>query len=290
MGQFEEFDSTRPMVCAVCEAMCPEAVDGTLTAAEQQAFEKHVAGCVACAEELAQAKRGAAWMAMLKGHAPEPPAALLQRILAETTGAVAGASVAPAFAETAESTPLFHDESVHGWAIQGRKGWGAQAASGWSTQWASLRTKLSGMFSAETMSFQPRLAMTAAMAFFSVALTLNISGVRVSDLRAGLLRPSTLRRTFADAGASATRSFQNLRVVYEVESRVSDLRNSGALGDKFNDEQRRFESTPGPTDSNQKDTAPKDAPDQNKPEKSVPQGKSELEFPRAMGPAVRKGA
>jgi anti-sigma factor RsiW len=87
MSQFEEFEE-RPAACAVCETMLPEAVDGLLSETEQRAFNKHVAGCVECARELAEAKRGAAWLSLLKSQAPEPPAGLLARILAETTGAV----------------------------------------------------------------------------------------------------------------------------------------------------------------------------------------------------------
>ena len=36
---------------------------------------------------------------------------------------------------------------------------------------------------------EPRLLMTAAMAFFSIALTLNLTGVRLSAVRLADLRP-----------------------------------------------------------------------------------------------------
>jgi hypothetical protein len=39
-----------------------------------------------------------------------------------------------------------------------------------------------------------------------------------------------LKRTAADASASATRMFQNNRAVYQVESRLSELRNDDAPG------------------------------------------------------------
>ena len=86
MNQFEGFEG-RSGACSVCEAMLPEAVDGMLSETEQNAFDRHVAGCVECARELAEARRGAAWLSMLKSQAPEPPAGLLAKILAETTGA-----------------------------------------------------------------------------------------------------------------------------------------------------------------------------------------------------------
>jgi hypothetical protein len=222
MTQFEELEG-QPNGCAVCEAMLPEAVDGTLTEAEQQAFDRHVAGCVRCSLELAEAQRGAAWLSMLKSKAPEPPAGLLERILAETSGAAAASQAV---------IPLMHGEAVHAWGTQRVP---VKTGGGWNSRWAAARMKLSEVFSFGRSSFngasaifQPRLAMTAAMAFFSLALTLNLTGVRLRDLRAANFSPSGVKRTVADAGASATRQFENLRVVYQVESRVSELRSDEA--------------------------------------------------------------
>jgi len=209
--QFEDQDSRKPAACAVCEAMLPDAVDGALSAAEQQAFDRHVATCVECSAELAAAKRGAAWLAMLKGNAPEPPPALLERILAGTTG----------------TSPLLRDEIAHEWGTQVVA---APSRGGWGARLAAARIKLAEVFSVDRASaiFQPRLAMTAAMAFFSIALTLNLLGVRLSDVRAANFTPSALRRTVADTGASVSRTFQNNPMVYRVESRVSELRSDDA--------------------------------------------------------------
>jgi hypothetical protein len=178
--------------CEACEGMCLDAVDGTLTAAEQEVFDRHVAGCVACAEEFSAAKRGAAWMEMLKEQRPEPSERLLQRILAQTSEAAPMLVVHPAYVPEAVARPS-----------------------------AGLWRRLAGAvsFDAAQSHFQPRMAMTAAMAFFSIALTLNLSGVRLSDMR-----PGAIQRGIADARASATRSFQNMKVVYQVESRVNELR------------------------------------------------------------------
>jgi len=222
MTQFEDLQD-QPNGCAVCEAMLPEAVDGTLTEAEQQAFDRHVAGCARCSLELAEAQRGAAWLSMLKTKAPEPPAGLLERILAETSGAAVASQAA---------APLMHGEAVREWAPQSVP---VKAGGEWNSRWVTARMKLSEVFSFNVSSFnaasaifQPRLAMTAAMAFFSLALTLNLTGVRLRDLRAANFTPSGVKRTVADAGASATRQFENLRVVYQVESRVSELRSDEA--------------------------------------------------------------
>jgi hypothetical protein len=73
---------------------------------------------------------------------------------------------------------------------------------------------------------QPRLAMTAAMAFFSIALTMNLTGVRLSALRASDFKPSSIMRSAYEAKAKVVRYSDNLRVVYELESRVRDLQRS----------------------------------------------------------------
>lgn len=226
-SQFDEKKREQPTECAVCEAMCPDAVDGTLGEAERRMFERHVAGCVSCAKDLEEAQRGAAWLGMLKGYTPAPPATLLAKILAETTGV----------------NPLMRDEAAHEWATHNVAAPvvvpGAKAAPTWAL--SSIWRKMAGAFRVENAraTFQPRMAMTAAMAFVSIALTLNLTGVRLKNLRAASFTPSAVRRTVTDASASASRSFQNLRVVYQVESRVSELRGEGPLADRT-DEQTPF--------------------------------------------------
>ena len=220
MNQFEGF-AERSAAYTVCEAMLPEAVDGMLSEAEQSAFDKHVAGCVECARELAEAKRGAAWLSMLKSQAPEPPAGLLAKILAETTGSAlhhASPAVAPAIVAPVQRpfVPIV-----------------AKPPRDVAGQWLGLRKLWDGLIATDSSRaiFQPRLAMTAAMAFFSIALTLNLTGVRLRDLRASNFTPSALKRTIADLDASVTRKFQNNRAVYQVESRLSDLHNEDGTND-----------------------------------------------------------
>jgi hypothetical protein len=243
--------------------MCPEAVDGTLTSAEQQIFDKHIAGCVSCSEEFAEAHRGAVWMQMLKGHSPEPPAALLQKILAGTSAA------APAFVAPAVSSPVFLS---------------TPARAGW---FSTITARLGETFSMQSMAFQPRMAMTAAMAFFSIALTLNMAGVRISGLRLSMLRPSSIQRSVADAGATGVRSFQNLRVVYEFESRISDMRSDGALGQRFEEDDQNSGT---PFTGSQQEAAPKSQqpaqdPAQQPRQEPKPQGSSQLVLP--VRPAVQ---
>ena len=209
-SQFDEVNNRKPTECVVCEAMCPDAVDGMLTEAERRVFERHVSHCANCAKEYEEAQRGAAWLGMLKGHTPEPPAALLAKILAETTGAE-------------ERAPM--PEFVRSLPVRA-------VAPAWAL--TSVVRKVMDVFSIETAraTFQPRMAMTAAMAFVSIALTLNLTGVKLKNLRASDFTPSGIRRNVVEASASAARNFQNMRVVYQVESRVSELRGEGPLAQR----------------------------------------------------------
>jgi anti-sigma factor RsiW len=224
MGQFDDFQGfdDRPAACAVCEAMLPDAVDGHLSEAEQRAFDKHLTGCIECARELAEARRGAAWLSLLKTQAPEPPSGLLAKILAETSG---GAHAGPAPVSAAEEFLPVWAPTPLPLAVTPR--------AGWDVRLAAFRRQLTDVFSIESAraTFQPRMAMTAAMAFFSIALTLNLTGVRLRDLRASNFTPSAIKRTVADVDASATRMFQNNRAVYKVESRLSELRGDDSQPD-----------------------------------------------------------
>jgi hypothetical protein len=73
---------------------------------------------------------------------------------------------------------------------------------------------------------QPRLAMTAAMAFFSIALTMNLTGIHPTSLRPGDLKPSSLKRDISSANNRVVQYYDSLRVVYELESRVHDLQST----------------------------------------------------------------
>lgn len=189
------------MDCGRCEAMLADAVDGMLSAEEQQFFEAHIAECTACAQLLAEARRGAAWLEMLRSPAPEPPAMLLEKILAQTSGTMlhpaSMAHPAPAMAHGYTNVVPFP----------------RRAAS-------AMRANAFGR-----IAFEPRLAMTAAMAFLSIALTLDLMGVNPLALHARDLTPSGLHRAFGELDARVAQYYDGLRVVYELESRVHEFEN-----------------------------------------------------------------
>src|ERR1700755_1946 len=84
----------RTLRCDEWENLLADALDGTLSVADQAAFTRHQNECALCAQMCKETDQGKAWMQYLT-VAPEVPADLLGKILARTseptaTGAPAG--------------------------------------------------------------------------------------------------------------------------------------------------------------------------------------------------------
>jgi hypothetical protein len=240
--------------------MLTDAIDGTLSPADQATFDLHLLSCSACSTMLADAQRGAAWLEMLKSSRPEPSATLLNRILAETSGAVSNAPVpfltASANAQSRPNNTLLSFPAHSN-----------QPAAAMAGNVLPFRSRVAAAFNLRAIGqtmLQPRLAMTAAMAFFSIAVTLNLTGVKLSDLRANDLKPSSIKRGFYEANARVTRYYANLRVVYELESRVRDLQrdNDGSAITPVAAPSSESDQKPPST---QPDAKPEAQPDQKKP-------------------------
>jgi Putative zinc-finger len=256
VADFNQFGSVKPgqgsnpQHCAQCEAMLSDALDGTLSAADQATFDLHLVGCPSCSVLLADAQRGAAWMEMLKSPRPEPPVNLMERILAQTSGqAIAeAANAAKPPIILGSNDRLRTPNTLHGPTLVSPSTLQPSFAS---SNVLPFRTRIVHGFSSlgRTM-LQPRLAMTAAMAFFSIALTLNLTGVRITSLRASDLKPSSLQRSYYQAKQKVFQYSDNLRVVYELESRVRDLQRSS------DDDGSR--NTPAPQNNPATDQQPSD--------------------------------
>lgn len=181
--------AARTLRCEEWEALLVDALDGMLPATESAAFEAHSEECKACAELLAHTKQGREWLGYLHRE-PEVPGDLLAKILTRTTGA--------------EGIPL---------AVAA----GPQPAIPYTRSIPFRRS-----------FYETRLLMTAAMAFFSIALTLNLAGVKLSNLRLADLKPSaisgTLSRQFYGTKEQVVKYYDNLRFVYQMESKVRELR------------------------------------------------------------------
>jgi len=211
-GNTQPFRSPDPAHCAQCEIMLTDALDRTLSSEDQVLFDRHLAICPDCSRMFIDAKLGAELLDKLHGTRPEPSAALLERILSSTGPATELPFVSSAEPNTLLSYPIPAAASV-------------PAAYG-AGNVIPFRKRILNALRPQAIShtlMQPRLAMTAAMAFFSIALTLNLTGLRITQLRASDFTPSSIKRSFYDTNARVVRSINNLRVVYELESRVRDL-------------------------------------------------------------------
>jgi hypothetical protein len=62
------------------------------------------------------------------------------------------------------------------------------------------------------------------MAFFSLSISLSLAGVRLSDLRHVDLRPSAIKRSYFETSGRVVKYYENIRFVYEIESRVRDFK------------------------------------------------------------------
>jgi len=62
------------------------------------------------------------------------------------------------------------------------------------------------------------------MAFFSLTMLANIAGLRVADLKHVDLSAKGLQKAYYSTEARVVRYYENIRLVYEIESRVRDLR------------------------------------------------------------------
>src|SRR5260370_24297928 len=126
---------------------------------------------------LADARRGTAWREMLKSPRPEPPPALLERIFAQTSGQAA----AQAAASQRPTIVLGSNDRLRTpGSLPGRPTLVPSTTQpAFSTNVLPFRTRITYAFRSlgHTM-LHPRLSMTAAMAFFSIALALNLRPLR----------------------------------------------------------------------------------------------------------------
>lgn len=186
------------LLCEAWEAMLTDALDGTLTAADAAAFTAHSDGCVACGGLLEEAKRGTEWLQFLH-ETPPAPNGLVERILAGTSGLPQAGPLLPAGAAAIPHQP-----------------------------WLGMPLQLLQRGILRGHVAESRIVMTLAMAFFSIALTLNLTNVRLNQLRLSDLKPTavaaSLTHEFFATSKNVQRYYSNLRFVYEVESRLNEIR------------------------------------------------------------------
>jgi anti-sigma factor RsiW len=189
-------DNTKKTACSEWEMQLADALDGELTPEKQLSFHAHKTTCAACAELFEEARRGREWLGFL-AEEPEVPEGLLERILSQT-----GPAASPFMAMI---------PAVAGAVIQMPPVWQHPGYMARASRFVGRH-------------FEPRLLMTAAMAFFSIALTLNLSGFRLDRIHMGWISPNVIRsimeRRVTSASSPIVRYYDHVRDSYEVESKV----------------------------------------------------------------------
>jgi Putative zinc-finger len=191
------------LLCSEFDGLLSDAVDGVLTGSRLDGFQAHARSCSTCGPLFAEVEAGRNWLKDLTEV--EPPAGLVTSILASTTGVDTQRLRVNVSAPQSRASGL------------GASFW--ERAQAWASGtmqpiWATVR--------------QPRFAMSFGMAFFSLSLGLSILGVKPADLSQISLRPAALRHTYYNTQARVVRYYENIRFVYEVESRVRELKRNVA--------------------------------------------------------------
>jgi hypothetical protein len=183
------------MECAEFEALLSEALegDGQLTPARKASFDAHRRVCGVCGPLFAEVQAGRQW---LRGLEPvEPPVHMVHNILAATSG-------------------VFSTRSEAVTSAGGTTPFGERMRERWDSFFAPLTAFVR----------QPRFVMSFGMIFFSFSLALSAAGVKASDVARVDLRPSALRHAYNDAQIKVVKYYDNIRFVYEIESKVRELK------------------------------------------------------------------
>jgi hypothetical protein len=192
-SQFDRTQGPTGLSCSEFDAMLADALDGVLGEVSERRFETHRQQCPNCGPLFSETAAGMNWLNSLEEV--EPPKNLVHNILAATT------------LETS-----------------------AQLAAAPKLSWKQRVSEIAGAIAAPIGALvrEPRLLMTTAMAIFSVTLSLNLAGVRLSDLRHIDLRPSAIRENanikYTEASNRVIQYYYSIRLVYEVESRLQELK------------------------------------------------------------------
>jgi hypothetical protein len=181
------------MQCTEFDALLSEALDQRLSGDKLESFQAHARGCPTCGPLLAEADAGLRWLHELVEV--DPPATMVDNILAATTG------------------------------IDTVRLRGAARTAAPISWFDRMQDSANAFFGAILgVAKQPRFAMSFGMAFFSLSITMSLAGVKLSDLRHADLRPSAIKRNYYETTGKVTKYYENIRFVYEIESRVREFK------------------------------------------------------------------
>ncbi len=191
------------MQCHEFDGLLTDALDGVLSGLQLDRFQAHARICSACGPLFAEVEAGRNWLKDLTEV--EPPVSLVTNILASTTG------VDTQRLRVNVSAPQPRSSQFGPSWIERAQAW---ASGAMQPLWSTVR--------------QPRFAMSFGMAFFALSVALSVLGVKPADLRQVSLRPAAIRHTYYNTQARVVRYYENIRFVYEVESRVRELKRTVA--------------------------------------------------------------
>ena len=221
------------MECSEFEALVSHALDGDLmdkdgrlSAARRDSFEAHRRVCAVCGPLFADAQAGQQWLRSLE--AVEPPVNLVHNILAATSGVVSTRPLAAT--RDGSAAPI-----------------GERAREWWDSFSASFFTPVAAFVR------QPRFVMSFGMIFFSFSLALSAAGVKPKDVAKVSLRPAAIRHAYNDAQIRVVKYYDNIRFVYEIESKLRELKRANTPAQPGPEQQKenRKNDTSGQPDQRQ---------------------------------------
>jgi hypothetical protein len=227
------------MQCGEFDTLLSEVLDESLTGQKLENFQAHARVCSVCGSLFAEAQEGKRWLHSLVEV--EAPANLMHNILVATTGQ-----------ETAR----------------------AKAYARPSVSWKEMLT--SWVAPVVNVVRQPRFVMSFGMAFFSLSAALSVAGLKLSDVKQVDLRPTAVKRTYYETSGRVVKYYENIRLVYEIESRVRELKKVAVPEEQPREQQNR---------ERKNDTSGQ--PEQ-KQERNYSQGESQLVLASIDPPVVMK--
>jgi hypothetical protein len=212
------------MECTEFETLLSEVMDGDgqLSPARKESFEAHRRVCAVCGPLFAEVQAGREWLRSLEEVAP--PVHMVHNILVATSGVESKRPLA--VSAGGRTVPL--GERMREW-------------------WDSTFTPVFAFVR------QPRFMMSFGMIFFMGSLGLSVAGVKPADVSKVDLRPTAIRHAYNDAQIKVVKYYDNIRFVYEIESKVRELKraNTPAEPDTQQPKENRKNDTSGQPEQRQ---------------------------------------
>lgn len=172
------------MICAEFEIVLGDYVDGAVSIDQRRQVEAHADGCESCRELLRDVFQAVNFVESI--DKPVPPAELITRL-------------------------VYHAPKGRVRPEGERHGWFAGVFARW------LQPML-----------QPRMVMSMAMTILSFAMLGKCTGVHLQEITAADLNPVVLWNNLEDKSLRTwdrtVKYYENLRLVYEMETRLKEMR------------------------------------------------------------------